>query len=374
MKKILKITAIAAFAVLSLSVTSCNWGKPKNPGTPKNIDFRNKDSSGKVVSFRSANPDDTFNVVFRADIAEFDRHSFYKVTKENNGNIYNEAEFDVVSSDKGDEIKAKLEAFAENVKITSHDDGFQLVFTAPDGFAELDFWSLTYIDGNGNDSTGMDKSGTETALEDGTLTVVYPLVIKGETADFRVQLASLDIADTKHWEAQLYFSVTPENGLGCVEDMPLAYHPEDYLEIVDGHVLKVSKMIPPMAQNLTRSFILNEQDKGTVPYGVAGDYAVVNDLGFVLGDKASDVETDASAAGTTVEFTIDLKDYTAYSDSDAYVGRIGCDKDGNNANQDYMWAMFSWSYTLDQFPGYTFSTPNLVSKVVPNTVFRTDNQ
>ncbi len=374
MKKILKITAIAAFAVLSLTVTSCNWGKPKNPGTPKNIDFRNKDSSGKVVPFRSTAPENPeFDAKFVADIPVFDRHSFYKVTKENNGNIYNEAEFDVVSSDKGDEIKAKLKAFADNVIITSHDDGFQLEFAAPEGFAKVDFWSLAYVDGNGYNSTCINKDNAKDALdEDGKLTVVYPLVIKGESAYFHVQFASTGIPDTKHWEAQLYFSVKPENGLGCVEDLPIAFNPSDYLEIVDGHVLKISKMIPPMAKNLTHSFILNEQNKGTKPYGEVDDYAVVKDLGCVIGEKASALETDACAEEKAIEFTIDLKDYT--EGSDAYVGRVGCDKDGNNANMDYIWAMFNWSYSLEEFPGYTFSTPSLVSNVVSNTVFRTDNQ
>ncbi|MCQ2613217.1 MAG: hypothetical protein MJ183_06415 [Treponemataceae bacterium] len=362
MKKILKITAIAAFAVLSLTVTSCNWGKPKNPGTPKNIDFRNKDSSGKVVPFRSTAPENPeFNKKFVADIPEFDRHSFYKVTKEINGSIYNEAEFDVVSS------KEELEAFADNVKITSDDDGFQLEFAAPEGFAEVDFWSLAYVDGNGYNSTCITKDDAPGALKDGKLTVVYPLVIKGESAYFHVQFASTGITDTKHWEAQLYFSVKPENGLGCVEDLPLAFNPADYLEIVDGHVLKISKMIPPMAKNLTHSFILNEQDKGTKPYGEVDDYAVVNSLGCVIGEEASVLETDACAEEKAIEFTIDLNDYTEYSD--AYVGRVG-----SNANMDYIWAMFHWSYSLDKFPGYTFSTPSLVSNVVPNTVFRTENQ
>ena len=368
MKKLLQITAVAVLVVLSLGITSCAQNSDSEGGQEvKVVDFRNKKSDGTVLSRVARDAEVVFNSEFKTDINEYDKHSFYKVTKEANGNIYDEKDFVVEAASNGDESKAKLEAFAENVKITSHKDGFQVEFTAPEGFEELDFWGLSYIDGNGNNSTGVEKVN---AIIDGTLSVVYPLVIKGTPATIFVHLGSLHVEDAKHWEAQLYFSVTPVNGLGCVEDMPKDFDSSDYLDIEDGHILKVSKMVPPMAQNLTRSFQLNGQDKGTQPYGIEGDYAVVKSLGFVVNEKASELETDACAAGEAVEFTIDLKEYTKKSDD--YVGFIGCDKDSDSTNQPYIWAIFGWSYTLDDFPGYTFITPGLWSKVVANTEFLDD--
>lgn len=370
MKKLLQITAVALFAALSIGITSCAQG-PEGGKEVKVVDFRNKKSDGTVLSRAGADGDDpVFKAEFIADIDEFNKHSFYKVTKEPNGNIYDENDFVVESANNGAESKAKLEAFAENVKITSHEDGFQVEFTAPEDFEKLDFWGLSYIDGNGNNSTGVNK---ENAIdEDGKLTVTYPLVIKGTPATIFVHLGSLNVEDAKHWEAQLYFSVTPVNGLGCVDDMPKDYDSSDYLTIEDGHILKVSKMVPPMAENLTRSFLLNEQDKGTQPYGIEDDYAVVKGLGFVVNEKASELETDACDAGEAVEFTIDLKDYAECSDDGAYLGCIGRHDDGSKGNQPYIWAMFSWSYTLEKFPGYTFRTPDLWSKVVANTEFLDD--
>lgn len=35
-----------------------------------------------------------------------------------------------------------------------------------------------------------------------------------------------------------------------------------------------------------------------------------------------------------------------------------------------MFALFSWSYTLEKFPGYTFATPALLTPTIANTDFK----
>lgn len=356
--------SIFACSALLVGLIGCKEVDPPKPHVAQVVDYRNKTEDGTVIS-RSVSARDTagteFEYSFIHEDHNLDLYSFYKVVIRDGGSLYVEDDFKAEAAGYGEESKAKVEAFASNVVITNHPDGFQLEFTTPEGFDDINLWSLQYIDGTGNKSTGVLKDG---AIENGKLTVVYPLVKPGKEAKFWVQLAGVADEYARKWEAQLYYSVTPVNGLGCVDDVQKDYDPTDYAEIVDGSILRISKVIPPMAKNLQRSVLLFEQDTNNEPYGEGSN---VNGIGGIQFENATEEEVKACEAGEAIEFDIDLKKYMESSDSYGWCIDLELSK-----NKPYIWVFFSWSYTLEDFPGYTFGTPQIQTKVVPNTEFKTN--
>lgn len=360
MKKLLKLTTVAVLSVMALGLASCAQDAGNNePEAPKVLDLRNKQSDGKAYTGRAAVSD---TVAALETEPEFlmkvgDRNSFCKILKEVGGNLNTPADVDVID-------ETKLKAFAANVQIKSHEHGLQFEFTTPEDMAKVDFWYIAYVDGTNHISTSVEKDNA--IDESGKLTVVYPLVNEGKEAKFYIQLVCNDDSSRK-WEAQLYFSVIPDHkGLGCIDDLPVSFTGvgSDYMEIVDGHILKIKNTIPPMAKNLKRNFTVHGQD---IPKEHYGEGSNEKSLGMALKAPASDAEMNASNDGNTeAVFEIDMNDYLKGSED--YVGCIDYDKKDYTKN--YMFVIFNWSYTLDDYPGYTFGAPGLTSEVVENTVFK----
>lgn len=347
MKKI--ILSVMAVATVMLGIASCSMNANSDSDEPKVLDLRNKKADGNVLRAARA-ADAEFKAELLLDSGVTWGQTFYSIAKDINS-----------SKDSGDQYigeasKAEIEKLAENVKITSHADGFQLEFTAPEGFGILTGGGVVYVDGLGYKSTGVEK---ENAVVDGKLSVVYPLVRAGETAKFWIHLYGGKKGESKEWEAQLFYNITPVNGHGCVDDFPKNYEPANYVHLEDGHFLKVTNTIPPTAKNLKHTFILREQDAADKPWG-----AGLEDLGEVYFENASEEEISACAEERATELTIDLTQYL--SDSANYKYNLS----SGRHNKPYMFAMFWWTYTLDDVPGYVFSTPGIDSNVIENTDFR----
>ena len=110
-----------------------------------------------------------------------------------------------------------------------------------------------------------------------------------------------------------------------------------------------------MAKNLEHFFQLNEQDTSDKAWG---ENSNVNTIGTVW-ETATEDEVNACANGEEVELSIDLKKFAD----------IGMDFDSVK-NKPYVFVYFHWEYTLDDFPGYTFSSIQLATKPAENTAFK----
>lgn len=341
---------VMAVAALMFSVVSCNQNvDPKDKG-PKILDLRNKKADGSVLrAARDAAPE--FKAELLLDSGVDWGQTELRVAKVPGGDLSNPDERDLYSGEDG---KTKIEEFAKSVKITSHKDGFQFDFTTPEGLSALTGGALAYVDGNGNKSTG---AGNDSAISDGKWTTVCPLVIEGKTSKFWFLLYG------NGWEAGLFYNITPVNGLGCVDDFPEDYNPANYVHLEDGHLLKINNTIPPMAKNLKHNFLLVEQDTNDIPYGNGSNN---HGIGNVDLEDATEEELVACDEVRAVELTIDLTKYTESSDKYEYC----LSYETNGQNKPYVFAMFWWTYTLDNYPGYKFSTPGICSNIIENTDFK----
>lgn len=118
-----------------------------------------------------------------------------------------------------------------------------------------------------------------------------------------------------------------------------------------------------MAKNLTHSFLVGEQDKNDAPWGEGSGF---NQIGEACNEKANEEETNACAYERAVNLTIDLNNYLEASDNYDYF----IDVENKGQNKPYVFAMFWWSYTLDKYPGYEFSSPGICSNFIENTAFK----
>lgn len=388
-----KLMYLAVCAAVVLGLTGCP--SPDSEQKPqvdivRDVDFRNKNPDGTVLSrmaLKSA-VDVTFSFQLLDKLENFEKpgntgvpvynewEGALKYTYSPDGDYFGVEPAQSVTDEKKDSVKANYEKMINNLKFEDdpENDCIKLVFTTPDGWEKINYWDLTYIDAYGNKSTSVEND--DVIDENGTLSVKYPLVIPGKEARFFIQLGYLDSLNGNKWFGQLYASVIPAHGKGCIDDLYEGFSPYNYMEITnDGKELKVKQIIPPMAQNLEHFFQVLEKkvnSRGWENY----DTADISAIGVVL-ERAKEAEIQACEAGVVAEFTLNLEDYLiGFSEADYAAGsKDYCyglhydEKIGNYKDYPYIFAWFKWHYTLEDFPGYKFGSPWIISETVPNKLF-----
>ncbi|MCQ2241699.1 hypothetical protein [Treponema sp.] len=367
MKKTNLIIAFAIFATTSaLLFTGCpKEPDPSKPHVAEIVDLRNYKNDGTVLS-RAANSGEsdpvssTFSYKIIDNVKNFDGgvegNGVSRFQKTENG------QWKLIFP--GD---AEFEALAGMVSFEDHPDGFKFVFKKAADYGNIDWVNLQYVDKNGNRSTAIEAEDWGTLTESGDFEIVYPLVNPNTSNIFWVMF---DDNNPDHYSAYLFFEVNTIHGKGCVKPMQWDYQETDYSEILDGHLLHITKMIPPKAYNITHSFQLIEQKNGTEAYGPYlnedGSYDVVTKLGGCFDEKISEEEQLAADNGTALDYTIDLADYLE-EDFDNYWGKIDLSL---SEGKPYIFTEFNYKYQLEGYDGYFFSTPAIKPVPVSSEYFQ----
>lgn len=378
MKKTL-LTLLAASAVL-LSLASCKkpTDTPADPETkPEHVaqvvDYRNKDASGNACR---AAESDTPAVLEEISWKLLDKLEPFD-TKYENGEFtrgigYSNCSY--TGADGKDVIcdpvnnKETYNKMKNAIKFEDHKDGVKLVFTKPAGYDKVTWIVFQYVDGNGNRSTCIDRNDWGTFFDgtdgSGNFELVYPLVKKGQKANFWVMLGNGNDAQP---DVSFFYEVMPAHGKKVVDDMQSDYRETDYLSMEDGHTAKVKLSIPPYAKTLKTMFVLHEQNGGTYPW-YDGD---VNKLGVYVYEDAEALK--AAQNGTKHEFNLDLSEKvieTVNGNADFGKGF------GKNLYKDnsHVFVSLTYQYTLEDaaYDGYYFTTPEVKSMPVANDFFKTE--
>lgn len=371
MKKIL-LNVIACAAVL-FSLTSC--GPDRGPKEIKVIDYRNKSISGALVrSAVTANvsgdftPDPNFSWKLLDTLNPFDGEIGYsQCTYKNEDGVtihcfpdecrIEDADWSIVECEK-DYYKIMSDA----ISFKDDPDGIKLVFTKPADYDNVTWIVFQYVDGNGNRSTLIDRNDWNSFFENGDFEFVYPLVVKDQVANFWVMLGN---GDDSQPGVSFFYEVTACHGLGVVDDMPKKYKETDYISIDNGNIVHIKKTIPPYAKNVVRKFDLCEQNGGTY----AWKDGPVNKLGTYLEESPIEAYT-ASENDEEFEFTLNLSDKVI----EEYNGEENGFGKNLYQNNSHIFATFIYKYEMidEKYDGYFFQTPEIKSKPVANTLFRTD--
>ncbi|MCQ2592251.1 MAG: hypothetical protein MJ188_05660 [Treponema sp.] len=359
MKKTLLSLAICAVAFLGL--TGC-------PGNPSESDPK-KQHVAEIVDLRNYKSDGT--ILARESITEFS----YKII-DNVENFDGGAEGTGVSRFQKTENgqwkqlfpgDAEFKALASMVSFEDHEDGFKFVFKKSEDYGNISWVGLQYVDENGNRSTAIDIEDWDALTSQGDFEIVYPLVNPNTSNIFWVMF---DDGNPNHYSAYLFYEVNTIHGKGCVKPMQWDYQETDYTEILDGHILHITKMIPPKAYNITRSFQLIEQKNGSKAYGEYknddGSYDVVTKLGGCFNEKITEEEQTAADNGTALDLKIDLADYLE-ENYEKYWGNIDLSK---SEGKPYIFTEFNYKYQLEDYDGYYFSTPAVKPVPVSSEYFQ----
>lgn len=322
------------------------------------VDYRNKDADGNVVARSAARTTaEDFSYKLLDVLEPFDRGK-----AESNVQIKGTNEYITASS----ENKAAFEKMKNAISFEDHPDGIKLVFKKPADYDNVTGIVFQYIDNAGNRSTCIDSYTWAETFQKGDFEVVYPLVIEGQKANFWLQLGD---DNDSHPEVNFFYEIMPVHGLGAVEDMQENYEETDYINITDGHIMNITLMIPPDAENLLHYITLHEQEGGEGAWSYKDEngnevyYKNVNGLGYIS-EPASEDEVEAAKTGKKIEYSLDLSKKVVDSGEEGIVK-------AKYTDQPYIFAGFIYRYTLPKFPGYFFASPEIKSKPVENKYFKT---
>lgn len=367
MKKIRTSFIVLSTLVAAIALSSCN---PEPPAEPKVIDFRNKDASGKAA--RSARADEiTFSYELRDQLNPFDGEIGYSkveyVNEEGHKIICNPNGTCIDADDDGKEVecsKGYFEKMKAAISFEDDPDGIKLVFKKPADYDNPTWIIFQYIDGNGNRSTLIDRTDWSTFFEKGDFEIVYPLVIAGQKAHFWVMLSNEDKTQPA---VNFFYEVMPAHGEKVVDNLPKGYSETDYIAVEDGHIMHITKTIPPYAKNVQQIIQVIEQNGGTY----AWKDGPVNKLGSYIEDAPESAYEAAETGDKTYEYTFDLSSQIKENlDWPAENGK-GFAKNLFKDNT-HIFATFIYKYEMtdEKFDGYYFQTPEIKSMPVENTYFK----
>ncbi|MCQ2596757.1 MAG: leucine-rich repeat domain-containing protein [Treponema sp.] len=351
MKKTNVLQILLGLSLISVFVSCQQPGStPENQKKPvetiSSVDLRNYDAKGNI--FRAA---DNSEYEFFSKIT--DKYAnFYRYDSPSGEHIYFE----------GTECP---EWVLKSVTIEDYEDGIRVVYHRPKniaGFSDrlLGSFNVTYIDGNGNNSTS--TSATYEQMNDcwegevwnprtrDTFSVDYPLVLPGKETYINVQYGYA--SDKNDNQFFLSFKVIPAHGKACVKDLPekfislgeLGAGSADFVKLTDnsdGLILSVKNVIPPEGKNLRRSYSVIEADSNEKYFGDNW-----NSVGWV----------DEAVENRETSFEIDLLKFKIDNEEN-----MGLSK---SKNKPYIFCETQYSYELDEYPGVIFKTPLLKTSII----------
>lgn len=302
--------------IITVLFTACS-NNLSNPNPPKlTIDLRNKDINGNIS--RNAI---TTN---KGPIGQF----FKK-------------EIDCYYGDLTDEDLLTLISFEDAEK------GFKIIYKTPEKLQGKNYHFQTrifYIDGNNNWSTCQNINFNyinENGCVIDECSWVYPWVLPGKTYTFAIQFqyANNDPEGPKGPDFQLYYKVTPNHGIGIVDDLPKDYDSIDYTSFENG-IFSLINVIPPESEyELLKTGALWGIDVNTEHWGQNANRQWLK--GF--DDEITDDENSAL-----------VKDFNGFVTTDL----------------PYVFCQFSYKYYLEGFDYCYFNTPGFTSKIIDNVEFK----
>ena len=217
MKKILPLL----IAITTCIATACSPATNSTSASSTTIlDLRNKNSSGTSVT-RTINNNGAIGVFLEKDLGS---QSFGSLTDTELENI---------------------------VSFSDAENGFTINYTTPESLRDYQLMTrIIYIDNNNNWSTRQNIEQSAINITDNTGTHVrssfswvYPLVVPGRTYKFAIQFQYSKNGVTNPPDFQLYYHITPQHGIGIIDDLPRGYNSSDYTNFSNG-VFSLQNVIP----------------------------------------------------------------------------------------------------------------------------------
>lgn len=280
---------MATFCITALlGISGCkqpagNTPSQENPPvvTSKVIDFRNKDSYGKVIAARS---------VLRAAEDSALEQKFEEVQE--------------ITTLGG----LTEEDISQIITFEDSENGLKVFYKTPESMrgSYSPVFNMVLVDSNGNWSTQMNNRWSKIcAGEDGIIfdefSFEYPLVIAGKKTSFWFQPTYKDPL-TKEIKAEFQWrvSVTPKHGTGMVDPLPENFDSfsNEKASYKDGR-FTFTNVIPPVGETVVKSiyvYVLKDKNEPWKfrPYGELNDYDI--DYGqstdFYLGDLVKTTDED----------------------------------------------------------------------------------
>lgn len=362
MKKANVLKILCGVSILAVFV-SCQptSGNPNEKRTA--VDLRNYDAEGNV--YRSASEG---QIEFFSEITN-DYANFYRDDSLGEGHNY------FWNEDCPDWV-------LKSVTIEDCDDGIRVIYHRPKGIENfsdkpIGWFSVTYIDGNGNNSTSTsisydkmndcyDAAGNWDLKIRDTFYVDYPLVLPGNETYINVQYGynrgsgtkkdfdALEQEQNGNSDNQFFlsFKVIPAHGKACIKDLPakfvslgeLGAGSANYVKLSntsDGLILSGKDIIPPEGKNIRRSYSVVEADSNDKYFGNN-----FNNVGWV----------DEAVENPEKDFDVNLIKFKVDNENNCGLS--------NSMNKPYIFCETQYSYELDEYPGLIFHTPLLKTPII----------
>lgn len=286
----------------------------------KQIDLRNKDTKGNVVTRNVSDEDskDVFNV-------EFLRIEDYR------GNV------DLLSED---DIKDLL---------TFEDDteGFKINFKNPEKMKDYNVdMNVCYVDDNYNASTRQildyfwlnnykEEEGCYVVREN--VSWVFPLIIPNKKCQFlfHISFNGKNGSDDGISFMSIY-EITSAHGIGIIDNLPKGFKSYEYTSVENG-IFSLHDVIPVESKQVKKSINIFSSNRSEVHWDPTGQW---------IGALTEDITDEENS-----EFCMDLN------------------KIENTSDAPYFFCQFQYQYELEGYDYCTFNTPEFLSYITENTIF-----